>query len=346
MAQGCHWADICWQVVNLQGEAPSLSLVQRVHKAFNHRAGRRQYQYDKCGRKPFKVSVAVEKFLIKRLLALRLVSVCTAATLRRESTVRQVLRKHGYHWLPRTQKGKYSGKQKLERLRFAKAVLRLTQAQLREKLSFAMDGVILSVPPKNATDRENYIAQGETHLWRRRGEAYTEALAGQQPYAQQVPMDRVLPLWGGLSEGGFAVVTFHASRKLATTAWCGLVRAGRLRRAIQALDLVTKHGPWKVLCDNENAMAAEGLSAWRVPPSSPDLNPVEKMWAWLRRRIRQKDREDLRKRRPPPGKAAFKLRIRNMLASKTAQDVAARIAGSFRKTCRDVVARKGGMAKA
>lgn len=150
-------------------------------------------------------------------------------------------------------------------------------------------------------------------------------------------------------------MTFHASRKLATTEWCGLVRAGRLRRAIQALHPVNKHGPWKVLCDNEkflhtaasrSAMAAEGISAWRVPPSSPDLNPVDKMWAWLRRRIRQKDREDLQKRRPPLGKAAFKLRIRNILASKTAQDVAARIAGSFRKTCRDVVARKGGMAKA
>ena len=64
--------------------------------------------------------------------------------------------------------------------------------------------------------------------------------------------------------------------------------------------------------------------------SSPDLNPVEKMWGWLQRRIRQKDREDLRKRRPPIGKVAFRARIR----------------GGFRKTCRDVVARKGGMAKA
>ena len=81
---GCEWADICRQVVNLQGGAPSLSLVQRVHRAFNKRAGQRKYQYDRCGRKPFKVSAAVEKFIIKRLLALRLVSACTATTLRRE----------------------------------------------------------------------------------------------------------------------------------------------------------------------------------------------------------------------------------------------------------------------
>ena len=269
--------------------------------------------------------------------------------------MRKVLRKHGYHWLPRAQKRKYTAKHKLERLRFAEAVLRLTKAQLREKLSFAMDGVILSVPPKNPTDRHNYIAQGETHMWRRRGEAYTEGLAGQNPYLQQVPLDRVVPLWGGLSAGGFAVVTCHTARKLSAAEWCRIVRAGHLKRAIQALRPSKKHGPWKVLCDNEkflhtaasrSAMAAEGISAWRMPASSPDLNPVEKMWGWLRRRIRQKDREDLRKRRPPIGKVAFRARIRAILASKTAQDVAARIAGGFRKTCRDVVARKGGMAKA
>ena len=218
-----------------------------------------------------------------------------------------------------------------------------------------MDGVILSVPPKSATDRQNYIAQGETHMWRRRGEAYTEGLAGQNPYPQQVPLDRAVPLWGGLSEGGFAIVTCHAARKLTTAEWCRVVRAGHLRRAIQALHPVKKRGPWKVLCDNEkflhtalsrSAMATEGISAWRVPPSSPDLNPVEKMRSWLRRRVRQKDREDLRKRRLPLGKAAFQLRLRSILASKTAQDVAARIAGTFRKTCQDVVTRKGGMARA
>ena len=53
------------------------------------------------------------------------------------------------------------------------------------------------------------------------------------------------------------------------------------------------------------AMAAAGVRAWRVPASSPDLNPVEKFWAWLRRRIRIKDCEDLRRRRPPIGKMSL-----------------------------------------
>ena len=69
------------------------------------------------------------------------------------------------------------------------------------------------------------------------------------------------------------------------------------------------------------------------------------MWAWLRRRIRAKDCEDLRRRRPPIGKMAFKARLRSMLASKRAQRVAARIAAGFRTTCREVVAKQGGMAR-
>ena len=58
-------------------------------------------------------------------------------------------------------------------------------------------------------------------------------------------------------------------------------------------------------CTSKPAMAAAGVRAWRVPASSPDLNPVEKFWAWLRRRIRIKDCEDLRRRRPPIGKMSL-----------------------------------------
>ena len=92
-------------------------------------------------------------------------------------------------------------------------------------------------------------------------------------------------------------------------------------------------------------MTAAGVRAWRVPASSPDLNPVEKMWAWLRRRIRTKDCEDLRRRRPPIGKMAFKARVRSILASKRAQRVAARNAAGFKTTCKEVVAKHGGMAR-
>ena len=362
---GLSWAAIQEQVVNLRGETPSVRLLQRLHQDVNRDLGRRVYKYSNCGRKATKATATVQKYLVGRLLVLRRRTTCTATTLRREllankgvdleeSTIRKILRDHGYKWLPRAQKRKYSAAKKKERLKFAKAVLRLTKAKLREKLSMAMDGVILSLPPRDATERANYCAHGDTHMWRLPGEAASEELAGQDPYPYQIPADRVVPLWGGLSEGGFALVTFHHARKLTSAAWCREVRRGKLAKAIQSLSPVRPAGPWTVLCDNEaflhtaaskRAMAAAGVRAWRVPASSPDLNPVEKMWAWLRRRIRVKDCEDLRRRRPPIGKMAFKARLRSMLASKQAQHVAARIAAGFRATCKEVVSKQGGMAR-
>ena len=354
---GLTWAAIQKQVLNLRGETPSVRLLQRVHQDVNRSSGQRVYKYSNCGRKAGKCTPAIQKFLISCLVSLRQRTTCTAATLRRElltkkgvdmedSTIRKVLRKHGYQWLPRAQKRKYSAKRKAERLKFAKAVLRLTKAKLREKLSLAMDGVILSLPPRDATDRANYCTHGDTHMWRLPSEAASEALAGQDPYPFQVSADRVVPLWGGLSEGGFALVAFHCARKFTSGEWCREVRRGKLAKAIQSLEPIKREGPWTVLRDNESflhtaaskrAMREAGIVTWRVPASSPDLNPVEKMWAWLRRK---KDCEDLRRRRPPIGRTAFKARVRSMLSSKQAQSVAARIAAGFRATCKEVAAKK------
>ena len=362
---GRTWEDIRSQVRNLRGEQPSISLMKRVYKGFNQEAGRRLYKYKNCGRRSVKATKAVQKFLVQRLLALRLQCVCTSATLQREllakkgvqldeSAIRKVLRRQGYFWLPKAQKRKYSAERRQERLRFAQGVVQLSRARLREKLAFSMDGVLLSLPPRDPIDRRNYCAHGDGFMWRQRGEAGMEQLAGQNPYPSQCPHSRAVPLWGGLSEGGFHVVAFHKARKFTTEEWCNVVRRGKLKKAIQALEPIKPHGPWKVLCDNEaflhtassrRTMAAEGITVWSMPASSPDLNPVEKFWAWLRKRIHHLDRKDLREKRPAIGMLAFKARVRAIISSRRAQTVAARIAGGFKKTCKEVIAKKGGMAR-
>ncbi|CAE7263888.1 unnamed protein product, partial [Symbiodinium natans] len=305
---GCAWEDIRSRVRNLRGERPSLSLLKRVYKGFSQAKGRRPYKYQNCGRRPVKATKAVQKFLVQRLLALRMHCVCTSGTLQREllakrgvqldeSAIRKALRRQGYFWLPKAQKRKYSAERRQERLRFARSVVQLSRARLREKLSFSMDGVLLSLPLECA---------------------------------------------------------FHKARKFTAEEWCRVVQTGKLQAAITALQPVRRHGPWKVLCDNEaflhtaasrHAMAAENITLWPVPASSPDLNPVEKFWAWLRRRLRHLDREDLRRKRPPIGMLAFKARVRAVLASQRAQRVASHIAAGFKKTCKEVVAKKGGMAR-
>ena len=103
-------------------------------------------------------------------------------------------------------------------------------------------------------------------------------LAGDNDYAHQIPLSRSLPMWGGISEGGVAVVAFHKNKKLSATEWCDLMKKGKLTAAIKALDPVDKRGPWHVLMDNEKflktgtsakAFVEARVKPWWVPPRSP-----------------------------------------------------------------------------
>ncbi len=113
---------------------------------------------------------------------------------------------------------------------------------------------------------------------------------------------------------------------------------------------VCRSGPWHVLCDNESLLRASKCKAeyakcrvvlWAMPASSPDLNPVDQIWAWLWRHFRALDLAALQKKRKSLGKAAYQERVRSVCRSQKAQRVAAACARSFRKTCLEVVRKKG-----
>ncbi|CAE7888904.1 unnamed protein product [Symbiodinium sp. KB8] len=72
-------------------------------------------------------------------------------------------------------------------------------------------------------------------------------------------------------------------------------------------------------CEVRRGKLAKAMQSIAPVPRAGSNSPVEKMWAWLQRRVRAKDCEDLRKRRHPIGKMAFKARVRSMFASKQAQ---------------------------
>ena len=63
----------------------------------------------------------------------------------------------------------------------------------------SMDGVILTVPPTDVVDRRNFVWEGETHMYRKPEERALPGLAGACPYAEQIPLSRAIPLWGGIS---------------------------------------------------------------------------------------------------------------------------------------------------
>jgi len=190
-------------------------------------------------------------------------------------------------------------------------------------------------------------------MWRKQGEYNAPQLAANDQYSKQVPIARALPLWGGISENGFAVVTWHLDcKKLAKEMWAKAVRSGCLTKAIKEINPKRK-GPWTVLCDSESflrtpisraAYTQHGVRLWDVPPKSPDLNPVEMFWGWTRKKLRNMDLQDLKLKRPALSKMAYKLRVQSVFKSKRAQNVASAFAKKFRSTCSQVSKRNGAAA--
>ena len=87
--------------------------------------------------------------------------------------------------------------------------------------------------------------------------------------------------------------------------------------------------------------SASKMSLWRVPPKSPDLNPVEKFWGWLRRELLIRDLADLKARRAVLGPSAYKARVTAIMKSKKANLKAGEFAGDFRRACKEVIRKTG-----
>ena len=359
--QGMEYPDIATRVKNLEGNHPDARMCCNVYQKFNVRAGRVQTNYHKCGRKPWKLTKEVRLHLVRRLRLLRAHGMCTSTTLQQllaremhvtldTSTIRAALRQEGYKWLPRSKKRKYNTDDRKARMQFARKVLAFSNAELRSHLAMCMDGVILAIPPADLTDRLNFLRSAETHCWRKPSEGGLPELDAHDPYKDQVPPVRAVPMWAGISGDGVAIVTFHDKKKITCEEWVKAVQAGKLRDALAAINPNNRRGPWTVLCDNEGFMkstastrahTASRVQLWHIPRRSPDLNPVEKFWSWLRKQLRALDLRDAVAKRPVLGKTAYRARVRAVCKSARAQQKAANIANGLKKVCKVVLAKKG-----
>ena len=63
--------------------------------------------------------------------------------------------------------------------------------------------------------------------------------------------------------------------------------------------------------------AEHGLTLVRFPPGSGDLNPIETVWAWLRKRLAEREQADLKADKPALTKAQFRARAAQILHSFT-----------------------------
>jgi len=72
-------------------------------------------------------------------------------------------------------------------------------------------------------------------MYRKATEAASPALAGDDPYADQVPLSRAIPLWGAISSAGFHEVIYHRRRKLNQWEWKDMIKEGKLMTAVRKL---------------------------------------------------------------------------------------------------------------
>ena len=352
------WQTIAKQVKNLKGEEPYWQVCRDTFKRITQ--GSRQQDYSNCGRHAA-ITPQLRKWLVSRLHALRQKTICTSVVLQRElarhkrvkveaSTVRHHLRLAGYKYLTRGKKRKYTRAQLAERKQLADWVSGMTPAQVKQQFQFSMDGVVMTVAPQGPEQRQNYLRTDDAMVWRRPSEVNLPELAGHDSYNKQVPKNRMVPLWGGISWGGFGLVIQHEDRKVTAEEWAEAVDDGCMVKALRVANPARKRGPWRVLCDNESFLRApESVAAHRraniqlikIPAKSPDLNPVELFWAWLRKQMRAMDLNDLAKKRQAVGKTAYKARLLRVIKTPKAQQVAANTMKHFMKVCKAVSKAKG-----
>ena len=142
-----------------------------------------------------------------------------------------------------------------------------------------------------------------------------------------------------------APVLFHRRKKVTKEEWAAAVNQGHFSEALKSVNPAKPHGPWKVMCDNEGfldtmtckaAHKKAKVSLWHVPPRSPDLNPVEQYWSWLRRRLRQLDLKDVVAKRPGRTKQQYVQRVKQVMKSAKSKLVSKNIMMSYRKTCQRI----------
>ena len=163
------FSKIAELVRNMQKKPSTEDVCRRVYDRFNVKNGFVKYNYGNCGRTPWKITKEVAAFIVRQLKKDRRKTVCTSTTLQAAlfkdmgvkvgtSAIRKCLRKAGYWWLPRAQKRKYSKEVMKTRRAFVSPFAARSQKVIHDRITFAMDGVVLTTPPTDPVERANYCS--------------------------------------------------------------------------------------------------------------------------------------------------------------------------------------------
>lgn len=291
-------------ILNYQGEVPGKyalwSSIKRVQES-KQPHGYPTSNYNNCGRHKI-LSDEEERRIVSFVKTWRNKRFCTCKYIRNElrlkvtpRTVNNILNNQGYYWrkVPKVQG--LTKEQLCKRREFVDRYGSRTPGWWEENMQMVLDGVTLTMPPKPLAMRQKHAAQRITSMWLRDGEALDNDLHTFNRYGVQ--LGTKVPLWGGFSGNGqFTLRLWTPQPKMKKEEWAALVP--EIKAAMDdAYDGCEKARP-KVWHDNERFLLqpdvykANGLHLHRFPPNSGDLNPIETVWAWLRKDLAKREMED------------------------------------------------------
>ena len=300
------------------------SAIQRVDKMKKLRQHVPVDNYKNCGRKE---ALSEEKKLevVQFVKEWRHKAFCTCRYIRHElkitastRTINRVLNDAGYYWKTVPKRQGLSKEQLVKREAWVSQYLSRSSAWWLEHGNMVLDGVTLTMAPKPLSGRQKHAAQRLTSMWMRTGEAFNNDVLTFNRYGVQLGVK--VPLWGGCTGNGrFALRLWTPKPKMTKEEWQALVPKvkGAMSEAYGG-DLPPRPLVWH---DNERFLlqpevyTRNGMELRRFPPNSGDLNPVETVWAWLRRDLGKRELADLKAKRPALTEHQFKQRCAQILLS-------------------------------
>lgn len=249
---------------------------------------------------------------------------CTCGYIKREMkleatprTIARVLNRHDYHWRQVAKKSPLSKKQLRQRKEWVNKLIDKDEQWWRQNMHLIFDGVTLTKAPQSLDSRQKHAAQSIRHMWMKKKEAMDPALHTFNRYGVQ--LGTKVPLWGGFTgDGKFSLKLWTDRPKMKMEEWAQHV--SKLKKAASQHSQSKRCKKLKLWHDNEKFLQQPkeykkaGLVSINFPPNSGDLNPIETVWAKLRKDLAAREFEDL-KADKVISIVAFKQRVSQLLTS-------------------------------
>lgn len=215
-------------------------------------------------------------------------------------TVRRTLNRRGLFWRAVPKKTPLTTKTLAVRKQFWERYGAKSSDWWQHNIGLVFDGVTLTKAPPSLTGRQKHAAQSIGHMWQKPSERLATDVHTHNRYGIQLGVK--VPLWGGFTGSGKFPMRFWTPKpKMVKDQWRALIPS--MRRAIDAAT-GTGRAPGanrdKVWHDNEGFLLApqvykrNGMVSVRFPPNSGDLNPIETVWARLRKDTGSREHDDLK----------------------------------------------------